>query len=84
MYDPPTNITHPHSVYLMNNLRSYLACDLNKARMVGNVIQGGGSGFEFVLKKRKPHYFACGERNGIHCTIGLMKFVVTPRRPCRG
>ncbi|KAF3320696.1 blue copper protein-like protein [Carex littledalei] len=83
MYDPPTNITHPHSVYLMNNLRSYLACDLKKARMVGNVIQGGGSGFEFVLKKRKPHYFVCGERNGIHCTIGLMKFVITPRRPCR-
>ncbi|KAJ4793739.1 Copper ion binding protein [Rhynchospora pubera] len=84
MYDPPSNLTHPHSVYLMNNLKSYLSCNLKKSRMVGNVIQGAGSGFEFTLKRRKPHYFACGERDGFHCTVGQMKFVITPKRPCRG
>ncbi|CAL9045262.1 uncharacterized protein LOC135584070 [Musa acuminata AAA Group] len=84
MYDPPNSTTFPHSVYLMKNLRSFLACDLRKAKLVANVLQGGGDGFEFVLKKRKPHYFACGERNGIHCSVGLMKFVVLPLRRCHG
>ncbi|XP_073010970.1 blue copper protein 1b-like [Typha latifolia] len=84
MYDPPSNTTFPHSVYLLKNLRSFLACDLKKAKLVGNVMQGGGKGLEFVLKNRKPHYFACGEAKGIHCNIGLMKFSVLPTRPCRG
>lgn len=82
MYDPPSNVTHPHSVYLMKNLPSYQACNLKKSRLVANVMQGAGSGFEFVLKKRKPYYFVCGERDGIHCTLGLMKFTIVPRRPC--
>ncbi|XP_010942690.1 uncharacterized protein [Elaeis guineensis] len=82
MYDPPSNTTFPHSVYLMKNLRSYLACDFKKAKLVGNVMQGGGNGLRFVLKKRKPHYFACGESNGVHCKFGLMKFSVLPIRSC--
>ncbi|XP_020090704.1 blue copper protein-like [Ananas comosus] len=81
-YDPPNSTTFPHSVYLMKNLRSFLICDLSKAILVGNVTQGDGQGFEFLLKKRKTHYFACGESNGTHCKIGLMKFSVLPKRPC--
>ncbi|XP_020242123.1 uncharacterized protein LOC109820402 [Asparagus officinalis] len=82
MYDPPNSTTHAHSVYLLKSLRAFLACDFKKAQMVGNVTDGGGQGFEFVLKKRKPHYFACAERGGLHCTLGLMKFIVTPVKPC--
>ena len=62
-YDPPTPKTFPHSVY---------------AQMQGNPKQGAGEGFEFVLKTSQPHYFACGEHNGIHCLNGTMKFFVTP------
>ncbi|XP_009380902.2 uncharacterized protein LOC103969168 [Musa acuminata AAA Group] len=84
MYDPPNITTFPHSVYLMKSLRSFEACDLKKAQLVANVVQGGGAGFEFVLKRRKPHYFVCGEHGGIHCTVGLMKFSVLPvRRYCQ-
>lgn len=84
MYDPPNSTTFPHSVYLMKSLRSFEACDLKKAQLVANVVQGGGAGFEFVLKRRKPHYFVCAEHGGIHCTVGLMKFSVLPvRRYCQ-
>ncbi|KAJ3695861.1 hypothetical protein LUZ60_001238 [Juncus effusus] len=83
-YDPPSNTTHAHSVYLMRSLKSYTACNLKTAIMVANITQGGGSGFEFVLKKRKHHYFVCGERDGLHCTIGNMKFIVLPKKPCPG
>ncbi|OMO63184.1 Plastocyanin-like protein [Corchorus olitorius] len=79
-YDPPSNNTFPHSVYLLPNLRSFLNCDLKRAKMIANPTQGDGKGFEFVLKKHKPHYFACGERNGFHCKVGLMKFAVVPLR----
>ncbi|KAH1030783.1 hypothetical protein J1N35_042957 [Gossypium stocksii] len=80
-YDPPSNTTFPHSVYLLPHLKSFLNCDLRKAKMIANPTQGSGNGFEFVLKKWKPYYFACGERNGFHCKVGLMKFaVVSPLR----
>ena len=49
------------------------------AKLVAGVMQGAGSGFEFVLRKRKTHYFVCGERGGIHCTMGQMKFTVKPK-----
>ncbi|KAL8238254.1 hypothetical protein R6Q59_019335 [Mikania micrantha] len=77
-FDPPsdTNI-HPHSVYLLPNLWSFLRCDLRWATLVANTSQGGGEGFEFVLNKWKPYYFACGESNGFHCQSG-MKFFVMP------
>ncbi|KAJ0981471.1 hypothetical protein J5N97_009726 [Dioscorea zingiberensis] len=85
MYEAPSNTTPPHSVYLLKNLKSFLGCDLKGAKLVGNVVQGGGPGFEFVLKKRKPHYFACGEHGGVHCSLGLMKFPVFPIRSyCHG
>ncbi|PPD75416.1 hypothetical protein GOBAR_DD27653 [Gossypium barbadense] len=80
-YDPPSNTTFPHSVYLLPHLKSFLNCDLRKAKMIANPTQGSGNGFEFVLKKWKPYYFACGERNGFHCKVGLMKFaIVSPLR----
>ncbi|XWS39984.1 hypothetical protein CRYUN_Cryun18bG0101300 [Craigia yunnanensis] len=77
-YDPPSNTTFPHSVYLLPNLKSFLNCDLRKAKKIANPTQGVGNGFELVLKRRKPYYFACGERNGFHCKVGLMKFAVVP------
>ncbi|KAK1313392.1 hypothetical protein QJS10_CPA06g02123 [Acorus calamus] len=78
MYDPPSNNTPPHSVYLFNDFRSFATCNLKRARMAGNVAQGGGKGFEFVLQKAKPYMFACGEHDGIHCRLGLMQFFVLP------
>ncbi|CAK7329821.1 unnamed protein product [Dovyalis caffra] len=78
-YDPPsdTNI-HPHSVYLLPNLWSFLKCDLSKAMLIANATEGGGDGFEFVLKKWQPYYFACGGGAGFHCNNGTMKFFVMP------
>lgn len=78
-YDPPNATTHAHSVYLMRSLAEYQSCNLKAAKLVAGVMQGAGSGYEFVLKKRKPHYFVCGERAGLHCTAGQMKFVVKPK-----
>nr|GEY83572.1 putative cupredoxin [Tanacetum cinerariifolium] len=77
-FDPPsdTNI-HPHSIYLLPNLWSFLRCDLRWAKRVANTSQGAGQGFEFVLNKWKPYYFACGESKGFHCQSG-MKFFVMP------
>uniref|UniRef100_A0ACD5VAI3 Uncharacterized protein n=1 Tax=Avena sativa TaxID=4498 RepID=A0ACD5VAI3_AVESA len=57
---------------------------VKKGPFFQNVMQGAGSGFEFVLQKRKVHYFVCGERGGIHCNAGQMKFIVKPKRSiCR-
>ncbi|KAE8719368.1 putative CUB and sushi domain-containing protein 3 [Hibiscus syriacus] len=79
-YDAPSKITFPHNVYLLPNLKSFLNCDLRRGKVIANPTQGSGNGFEFVLKKRKPYYLACGERNGFHCKVGLMKFAVVPMR----
>ncbi|XP_024968691.1 uncharacterized protein LOC112508144 [Cynara cardunculus var. scolymus] len=77
-FDPPSDSNaHPHSIYLLPNLWSFLRCDLRWAKRVANTSQGGGEGFEFVLNKWKPYYFACGESNGFHCQSG-MKFFVMP------
>ncbi|KAH7517942.1 early nodulin-like protein 20 [Ziziphus jujuba] len=77
-YDAPTNNTHPHSVYLLPNLRSFKKCNFSEATMLASPTQGGDEGFEFALKNRQPYYFACGEGNGYHCNSGGMKFVVWP------
>jgi len=78
-YDPPSDTnTHPHSVYLLPNLWSFLKCDLSRAKLVASETQGGGDGFEFVLKSWQPHYFACGGGAGFHCNNGTMKFFVMP------
>ncbi|KAG2705471.1 hypothetical protein I3760_05G055100 [Carya illinoinensis] len=82
-YDPP-NVTansDQHSVYLLPDMFSFRTCNLKRATMVGNVTQGGGEGFQFVLEaecRRQTYYFACGEKD--HCTNGQMKFTVTPDR----
>ncbi|XWS39981.1 hypothetical protein CRYUN_Cryun18bG0101000 [Craigia yunnanensis] len=44
--------------------------------MIANSTQGGGEGFQFVLNRWRPYYFACGERNGFHCKVGRMKFMM--------
>ncbi|KAL7082667.1 hypothetical protein ACP275_14G115200 [Erythranthe tilingii] len=77
-YDPPNDTTFPHSVYLLPNFRSFLKCDLRRAKIIGKATAGGGKGFEFVLKRWQPYFFACGEHKGIHCKDGLMKFAVWP------
>jgi hypothetical protein len=46
--------------------------------MLADVTQGGWHGFTFVLKEWKPYYFACSQHDGIHCTLGQMKFFVMP------
>ncbi|CAK7329820.1 unnamed protein product [Dovyalis caffra] len=64
-YDPPSDTnTHPHSVYLLPDLWSFIKCDLSRAVLVANETQGGGDGFEFALNKWQPHYFACGGGKG--------------------
>ncbi|XP_043714099.1 blue copper protein 1a-like [Telopea speciosissima] len=82
-FDPPNSTTFPHSVYLLRDFWSFLRCDLKKDKMVANVTDGGGEGFKFVLKRWQPYYFSCGERNGFHCNVGRMKFVVFPMPRCR-
>ncbi|ERN06654.1 hypothetical protein AMTRI_Chr01g112630 [Amborella trichopoda] len=82
-YDPPNGTNHPHSVYLLRDLNSFQSCDLKRALLVGNVMQGGGKGFYFTLGLRTTHYFVCGEKQGFHCNQGLMKFSIKPlKRPC--
>jgi hypothetical protein len=84
MYDPPNATVHAHSVYMMRNAADYQSCNLKAAKLVAGIMQGAGSGFEFVFRKRKTHYFVCGERNGLHCTAGQMKFIVKPKHSsCR-
>jgi hypothetical protein len=78
-YDPPNATVHAHSVYMMRNAADYQSCNLKAAKLVAGIMQGAGSGFEFVFRKRKAHYFVCGERNGLHCTAGQMKFIVKPK-----
>ena len=78
-YDPPVgNNSHPHNVYLLPNFKSFMKCDLSKAKEIANTTQGAGEGFAFVLEKRQPYYFACGVSNGVHCDVGHMKFSVMP------
>lgn len=78
-YDPPVdNNSIPHNVYLLQNHESFEKCNLKGAKLLADVTEGGGDGFEFVLKKCKPYYFACGMHEGVHCSLGQMKFVVEP------
>ncbi|KAG7010963.1 hypothetical protein SDJN02_27761, partial [Cucurbita argyrosperma subsp. argyrosperma] len=78
-YDPPNSTTPAHSVYQLPNMRSFVNCDLGKAKMLANSTQGSTeNGFEFQLKHQNPYYFACGEANGFHCQTGSMKFTLTP------
>ncbi|XVE55946.1 hypothetical protein DITRI_Ditri03aG0198100 [Diplodiscus trichospermus] len=58
--------TPAHSVYLLPNLRSYLACDFSKAKLLANPTQGEGDGFSFVLNQWRVFYFASAE--GFVCT----------------
>ncbi|KDP38230.1 hypothetical protein JCGZ_04873 [Jatropha curcas] len=80
-YDLPRNKNeHPHSVYLLPDLWSMLTCNLTNGVKIAKESQGTGKGFEFVMKKWKPYYFACGGGNGFHCNFGNMKFFVQPLR----
>ncbi|XP_022947106.1 extensin-like isoform X2 [Cucurbita moschata] len=81
-YDPPNSSTPPHNVYLLPNMQSLNKCDFRRAKLVANLTQGSGNGFNFVLKQQKAYYFACGEGNGFHCNLGSMKFSITPQSRC--
>ncbi|XP_023007478.1 extensin-like isoform X3 [Cucurbita maxima] len=78
-YDRPNSSTPPHNVYLLPNMQSFNKCDFRRAKLVANLTQGSGNGFNFVLKQQKAYYFACGEGIGFHCNIGSMKFSITPQ-----
>ncbi|KAL5538704.1 hypothetical protein UlMin_044014, partial [Ulmus minor] len=65
-------------VYQLPDLRSFKNCDFSNAKKLANWTQGAGEGFKFALDKWQPYYFACGESNGFHCKVGLMKFFVMP------
>ncbi|XP_050234394.1 uncharacterized protein LOC126682690 [Mercurialis annua] len=78
-YDlPKDSTTHPYSVYLLPDQTSFATCNLAKAVKVADESQGGGPGFEFVLKEYKPYWFASGGGEGINCNLGKMKFKVLP------
>lgn len=78
-YDAQNATVHPHNVYLLPDFVSFLKCDFKKAKMLATATQGGGDGFKFKLKDwLRPYYSACGERNGLHCKDGKMKFLETP------
>ncbi|XP_042045476.1 uncharacterized protein LOC121791682 [Salvia splendens] len=68
-YDQPNDTTFPHSIYLLGDFQSFQNCDLRRAKKIGDVNEGGGDGFRFVLKRW---------HDGIHCKVGLMKFAVWP------
>ncbi|XP_057966285.1 early nodulin-like protein 20 [Malania oleifera] len=77
-YEAPNETAQirPHNVYQLPDISSYAACDLKNGKLVANITQGGGNGFEFPLEEAKLYIFACGVGNGIHCNAGLMKFFV--------
>ncbi|KAI3889798.1 hypothetical protein MKX03_033836 [Papaver bracteatum] len=75
-YEAPNATTPSHSVYLFRDYWSFLSCNLKRAKMVGNLNQGSGKGFKNFLQKFQPYFFACGERAGLHCNLGMMKFDV--------
>ncbi|KAF7116214.1 hypothetical protein RHSIM_RhsimUnG0035300 [Rhododendron simsii] len=78
-YDPPSETTRPHNVYLLPNLGSFIKCDFEGAKLLANATQGSGSGFEYALMNPwRPLYFASSEGNGADCKDGLMKFFVVP------
>ncbi|XP_059635591.1 uncharacterized protein LOC132277759 [Cornus florida] len=78
-YDPPSENSPPHTVYLLPNMGSFINCDFRSAQLLANVTQGSGDGFGFVLTNNwRPLYFACGEEDGKNCKEGLMKFFAVP------
>lgn len=77
-YQAPNGTVRPHSVYMFRNFRDFIRCDIRRAKMIADNTQGAGDGFEFVLSRWQPYYFACGERDGFHCRVGKMRFSVMP------
>ncbi|KAF2305815.1 hypothetical protein GH714_008244 [Hevea brasiliensis] len=78
-YDRPSDKNmHPHNVYLLPDISSFINYNLTKGVKIANETQGAGEGFELVLKKWKPYYFACNASDGCHCKVGQMKFFVLP------
>ncbi|XP_047324850.1 blue copper protein 1b-like [Impatiens glandulifera] len=82
-FNPPTNDpnSHPHSVYRLRTYQNFVNCDLKRAKKIAGNSDGAGQGFSFRLKTCKPHYFSCGEKDGLHCNMGMMKFPVFPLIP---
>ncbi|KAJ9546487.1 hypothetical protein OSB04_019030 [Centaurea solstitialis] len=64
-FDPPSNNnTHPHSVYLLPNLWSFIKCDLRWAKQLAKTTQGEGEGSSLCLK------------SGNHTTLLVVKATV--------
>ncbi|KAK7308584.1 hypothetical protein VNO77_42203 [Canavalia gladiata] len=79
-YDAPSAKTFPHNVYKLKDAERFAKCDFKNAKLLADTTEGAGKGFKYVLKKYKPHFFACGIKDGFHYNNGTMKFVVTPTR----
>ncbi|KAF5445002.1 hypothetical protein F2P56_034087 [Juglans regia] len=77
-YAPPSDTYVAPNVYLLPNLLSYLACNFSSAKLLANETQGSGEGFEFVLNRWRPAYFASTAEDGSHCREGQMKFFAIP------
>ncbi|KAL3638590.1 hypothetical protein CASFOL_017961 [Castilleja foliolosa] len=81
-YDEPVpGRFYNHSVYMLRDFPSYINCSLEGATLLGDVYAGDKDGFNLELKIRPfgmPYFLACGEKNGFHCNLGMMKFVVWP------
>ncbi|CAA0830929.1 Cupredoxin superfamily protein [Striga hermonthica] len=72
--------TH-HSVYLMKDWGSFINCSMEGSILIGSTTAGAGAGFKVTLEPApfwQPYLFVCGEKNGIHCSAGQMKFPVWP------
>ncbi|XP_061343140.1 uncharacterized protein LOC133289259 [Gastrolobium bilobum] len=80
-YPPPGNSTVAQSVYLLPNMWSYMTCEFEGAKLLGNAAQGAGEGFKVELNQLRPYYFASAEVNAYDCIAGLTKFIADPSKP---
>ncbi|XP_040998020.1 blue copper protein 1b-like [Juglans microcarpa x Juglans regia] len=77
-YAPPSDTSVAPNVYLLPNRLSYMACNFSSAKLLATETQVSGKGFEFVLNRWRPAYFASTAEDGSHCSEGQMKFFAIP------
>ncbi|KAH9317869.1 hypothetical protein KI387_019638 [Taxus chinensis] len=67
-----------HDVYRLYDYQKFQQCSFRGAKRLAHENSGVDEGFSYALKEKRPHYFACGIHDGIHCSVGMMKFSVQP------
>lgn len=77
-YDPPSDPQFAYSIYLLQNMASYISCDFSGAQLLANATEGAGDGFEVELSEWSPYYLASYGDDGSHCNDGLMKVMAVP------